>query len=89
MPGRNQEILANAEFRKMKSNTGIFKKARFPLLIVALILIFSCRKEPDCYECTTMIRTTLIYEVESEVSSLSDTQKFCDRTEEEIEEYEI
>jgi hypothetical protein len=73
----------------MKPDIGVFKKASILSIIVALVLIFSCKKEPDCYECTTTFQTTLIYEGESEVSSISDTQKFCDMTEEEIMEYEI
>lgn len=88
IPFRNISVNTLMDHIKMTRIDRVIKEACFLFIFIALVLIFSCKKEPDCYECTTTFKTTLIYQGESEVSSISDTQKFCDKTEEEIREYE-
>ena len=80
IPFRNISVNTLMDHIKMTRIDRVIKEACFLFIFIALVLIFSCKKEPDCYEC--------IYQGESEVSSISDTQKFCDKTEEEIREYE-
>ena len=56
---------------------------------VLFVLIFSCKKEPDCFECTTTFDITYRYENTFEKFTTSDTQNFCDMSEAEATDYEV
>ncbi len=61
---------------------------RLVIACILFILVFSCKKEPDCYECTTTFDITYKYEATFERFSTSDTQKFCEMSQEEATDYE-
>lgn len=58
------------------------------LVLLLVILALSCKKEPECYECTTTFKVTVKYLDLSETYTTSDTQSFCDMTEAEKDLYE-
>ncbi len=55
---------------------------------VLFALVFSCKKEPDCFKCTTTFDVTYQYENTFERFSTSDSQNFCDMSEAEATDYE-
>ena len=59
------------------------------LPILFMLLFTSCReKENDCYSCTTTFTITAKYGTEAQTVTISDTREVCDRTEDQIREYE-
>lgn len=72
----------------MKSKRIWTENAKRAMFGFMLLLIFSCKKEPVCYECTTTFDMTYEYENSFEKFSTSDTQKFCEMTDVEARDYE-
>jgi hypothetical protein len=58
------------------------------LLFIFVLFLICCRKEPDCYECTTTFTVTYTDPEGSDSWSASDTRTKCGVTEDEIREYE-
>jgi len=73
---------------KVMKNYQSWKRTAMSAFIMLMILIFSCEKKPDCYKCTTTFDITYKVESSFEKFSTSDTQEFCDMSEEEKAEYE-
>lgn len=65
-----------------------FKKIISGVVFGMLIVLVSCNKKQDCFECTTTITVKTKYLSQTESWSISDTRDFCDLTEEKIREYE-
>lgn len=59
------------------------------LIILFALFLFSCKKDPGCFRCTTTITINIKDGNESNSWSASDTRSKCDVTESEIREYEI
>lgn len=69
-------------------HTTWIRKAERWLFVILLALVFSCKKEPDCIECTTTFDVTYRYMDTFEKFSTSDTKEFCNMTKDEIPGYE-
>lgn len=59
------------------------------ILLLSLLLIFSCEKKQDCYSCTSTHLTTTSTPVEGYPQLyLGDTVELCDKDTAQIAEYE-
>lgn len=61
------------------------KKSLFAILV---LILFSCEKKSGCYTCTTKFDVTHSDSTEIVTWSVSDTKDFCDKTGEQIRQYE-
>jgi hypothetical protein len=73
----------------MKNYRTILKYAGEAIFAILLVLLFSCEKEKPCFKCTVTFDITQHYQGETSTWSTSDTQEFCDMTEDEKIEYEL
>ena len=59
------------------------------ILLVSLLLIFSCEKKAECYKCTTTHLTTTSAPIDGYPKLyLGDTVELCDKDTAQIAEYE-
>lgn len=58
------------------------------IIILLTVFLFSCKKDPACYKCTTTITITYKDSHGTYSWDVSDTRSRCDVTESEIREYE-
>jgi len=59
------------------------------LFLILLLLFLSCEKKSGCYSCTTKFDVIHSDSTEIVTWSVSDTKDFCDKTEDQITQYEI
>jgi hypothetical protein len=73
----------------MKNYRTNLKYAAKAVFAVLLVFLFSCEKEKTCYKCTITFDVTQTYLGQTSTWSTTDTNEFCDMTEDERTEYEL